>query len=276
MARRRPDRRMTRNLSSPHPQEPSFDMDTAVSFHFAARSASLDALAHDLRGTLVRPTDLAFEEDRLVWNMAHQGTPLAIVRAADAGDVATAIDYARRTNTEIAVRGGGHSLAGHSSGNEVLVIDTRDLRGLHIDPEQRIAWAGAGLTAGECTSAAASHGLATPFGDTGTVGIAGLTLGGGIGWLARKHGLAIDSLLAVEIVTAAGEVLTASESEHPDLFWALRGGGGNFGIVTRLSYRLHPVEQVLGGALFLPPTRDVLRSLVPIASRAPEELTTIG
>src|SRR3990170_7642642 len=161
MARRRPDRRMTRNLSSPHPQEPSFDMDTAVSFHFAARSASLDALAHDMRGTLVRPTDPAFEEDRLVWNMAHQGTPLAIVRAADAGDVATAIDYARRTHTEIAVRGGGHSLAGHSSGDEVLVIDTRDMRGLHIDPDQRIAWARAGLTACESPSPAAAHALGT-------------------------------------------------------------------------------------------------------------------
>jgi len=251
-------------------------MDTAVSFRIAAAPADLTTFAACLRGTLVRPDDAAFEEDRLVWNMAGQGTPMAIVRAADSGDVATAIEFARSNDFEIAVRSGGHSLAGHSSGDGVLVIDMRDLRGLHIDPERRLAWAGAGLTASEYTEAAAAHGLATPFGDTGSVGIAGLTLGGGIGWLARKHGLAIDALVEAQVVTANGEVVTASETEHPDLFWAIRGGGGNFGVVTRFTYRLYPVEQILGGALFLPPTRDVLRSLVPVAASAPEELTTIG
>ncbi len=251
-------------------------MDAAITMHIAAAPADLDTFASALRGTLVRPTDTAFEADREVWNAAHQGSPLAIVRAADAGDVATAIGFARRNDMEIAVRSGGHSLAGHSTGDSVLVIDLRDMRGLHIDPDQRIAWAGAGLTAGEYTTAVAEHGLATPFGDTGSVGLGGITLGGGIGWLARKHGLTIDSLLAVEIVTASGDVLTASASENDDLFWALRGGGGNFGVVTRFCYRLHPVGEVLGGALFLPPTREVLRSLVPIASSAPEELTTIG
>jgi FAD/FMN-containing dehydrogenase len=251
-------------------------MTAAVSFRFAAEPADLTTFAECLRGTLVRPGDDAYEPDSQVWNMAHQGSPVAIVRAADAGDVATAVQFARSNDLEIAVRSGGHSLAGHSSGNGVLVIDLRDLRGLHIDAAQRLAWAGAGLTAGEYTTAASAHGLATPFGDTGTVGIAGLTLGGGIGWLARKHGLAIDALVEAEVVTADGEVITASESEHPDLFWALRGGGGNFGIVTRFTYRLYPVGEILGGALFLPPTRDVLRSLVPIAASAPEELTVIG
>ncbi|MGQ0607188.1 MAG: FAD-binding oxidoreductase [Chloroflexota bacterium] len=251
-------------------------MDAAVSFRIAAAPADLTTFAACLRGTLVRPDDAAFEEDRLIWNAAAQGTPLAIVRAADSGDVATAIDFARSNDIEIAVRSGGHSLAGYSSGDGVLVIDTRDLRGLHIDPDRRLAWAGAGLTAGEYTAAAAAHGLATPFGDTGSVGIAGLTLGGGIGWLARKHGLAIDALVEAEVVTADGVLVTTSETQHPDLFWAIRGGGGNFGIVTRFTYRLYPVEQILGGALFLPPTRDVLRSLVPIAASAPEELTTIG
>ena len=251
-------------------------MDAAVSFRIADAPTDLTTLAAALRGTLVRPDDADFEEDRQVWNVAGQGMPLAIVRAADSGDVATAIDFARRNEIEIAVRSGGHSLAGHSSGDGVLVIDTRDLRGLHIDPDRRLAWAGAGLTAGEYTSAAAAHGLATPFGDTGSVGIGGLTLGGGIGWLARKHGLAIDALVEAEVVTADGVVVTASETEHPDLFWAIRGGGGNFGVVTRFTYRLYPVEEILGGALFLPPTREVLRSLVPIAASAPEELTTIG
>ena len=251
-------------------------MDAAVSFRIADAPTDLTTLAAALRGTLVRPDDAAFDEDRQIWNVAGQGMPLAIVRAADSGDVATAIDFARRNEIEIAVRSGGHSLAGHSSGDGVLVIDTRDLRGLHIDPDRRLAWAGAGLTAGEYTSAAAAHGLATPFGDAGSVGIGGLTLGGGIGWLARKHGLAIDALVEAEVVTADGVVVTASETEHSDLFWAIRGGGGNFGVVTRFTYRLYPVEEILGGALFLPPTREVLRSLVPIAASAPEELTTIG
>ena len=258
------------------PTGDSLTMDIAVTMHVAAGPTDLDALRGAIRGRLVRPTDPAYADEHLVWNAAHQGRPLVIVRAADAGDVATAVGFARRNDLEIAVRSGGHSLAGFGSGDGVLVIDTRDLRGLHVDLERGVAWAGAGLTAGEVTAALAEHGMAIPFGDTGTVGIAGLTLGGGIGWLARKYGLAIDSLLAAEIVTADGQVLTASAEEHPDLFWALRGGGGNFGVVTRFSYRLSPVGEVLGGALFLPPTRDVLRSLGPLAMSAPEELTTIG
>ena len=251
-------------------------MDTAVTLRFASQPADLSALGRALRGRLVEAGDPSFDDDRQVWNLAHAAEPLAIVRAADARDVATAVGFARRNGIEIAVRSGGHSLAGHSTGDGVLVIDLRDLRGLHIDPDARFAWAGAGLTAGEYTSAVAEHGLATPFGDTGSVGLGGITLGGGIGWLARKHGLTIDSLLAVEIVLASGQIVNASETENADLFWAIRGGGGNFGIVTRFCYRLHPVDQILGGALVLPPTRDVLRSLVPIAAAAPDELTTIG
>src|SRR3954447_1382224 len=150
------------------------------------------------------------------------------------------------------------------------------MKGLHIDPERRLAWAQPGLTAREYGLAAAAHGLATPFGDTGSVGIAGLTLGGGIGWLVRKHGLAIDSLVSAEIVTADGRTLVASETEHPDLFWALRGGGGNFGVVTRFQFRLFPVGPIYGGALFMPPTREVLQALEPIAANAPEALSTIS
>jgi len=251
-------------------------MDAAITMHVAAAPADLDTFARALRGRLVRPGDDDFAAISGVWSLGSQGTPLAIVQAADAGDVATAIGFATRSDVEIAVRSGGHSLAGHSTGDGVLVIDTRGMRGLHVDLGEGIAWAGAGLTAGEVTASLAEHGMAVPFGDTATVGIAGLTLGGGIGWLARKYGLAIDSLLAVEIVTADGEVRTASAAEHPDLFWALRGGGGNFGVVTRFCYRLSPVGEVFAGALFLPATRDVMRSLVPIASSAPEELTVIA
>ncbi|HVM25679.1 MAG TPA: FAD-binding oxidoreductase [Candidatus Limnocylindrales bacterium] len=251
-------------------------MDTAVSLRVAPVPSDLDGLAAALRGRLLRPTDAAYQADHLVWNAAAQGTPVAIARAADAIDVATTVDYAREAGLEIAVRSGGHSLAGHSTGDGVLVVDMRDLRGLHVDLDGGLVWAGAGLTAGEVTTALAEYGMAVPFGDTATVGIAGLTLGGGIGWLARKHGLAIDSLAAAELVTADGQVLTASAEDHPDLFWALRGGGGNFGVVTRFCYRLSAVGDVLGGALVLPATRNVLRSLVPIATSAPEELTTIG
>ena len=251
-------------------------MDTAVTFRVVKGPPDFTALRDAIRGRLVVPSDDAFAEDRLVWNSAHQATPAAIVRAADAEDVSTAITFAYRNNLELAVRSGGHSLAGHSTGDGVLVIDTRDLRGLHVDLDGGTVWAGAGLTAGEVTGALAEYGMAVPFGDTGTVGITGLTLGGGIGWLARKYGLAVDALVSVEIVTADGRILTASEDQHPELFWALRGGGGNFGVVTRLCYRLSPVGEVLGGAIFLPPTRDVLRSLVPLAMSAPEDLTTIG
>ena len=143
------------------------------------------------------------------------------------------------------------------------------MKGLHIDAERRLAWAQPGLTAGEYTAAAGAHGLATPFGDTGSVGLAGLTLGGGIGWLVRKYGLAIDALVSVEIVTADGRLIIASETEHPDLFWAVRGGGGNFGVVTRFQFKLYPGRQIYGGALFMPPTRDVLRALEPIAAQRP-------
>jgi len=233
------------------------------------------SLAASIVGTVIRPGDDAFEEARRGHNRRFDRRPELIVKPANTVDVARSVAYARARGLDIAVRGGSHSVAGHSSVDGGIVIDLSDLTGLHIDADRRLAWAGAGLTAGEVTRAAAAHGLAIPFGDNGHVGISGLTLGGGIGWLARKHGLTIDSLLSVDLVTADGRILTASESQHADLFWAIRGGGGNFGIVTRFQYRLHPVGTVLGGALFLPATRDVLRGLVPLAASAPEQLTTI-
>src|SRR4029078_10338673 len=184
--------------------------------------------------------------------------------------------FARDAGLELAVRGGSHSLAGFGTTEGGIVLDLSGMKGLHIDPERRLAWAQAGLTGGEYTAVAGAHGLATPFGDTGSVGISGLTLGGGIGWLVRKYGLALDALQAVEIVTGDGRQVVASETSHPDLFWAIRGGGGNFGIVTRFQYKLYPVGQILGGALFMPATKEVLRSLVPLAASAPEELSTIS
>jgi FAD/FMN-containing dehydrogenase len=236
----------------------------------------LESLAGCISGRLILPGDDEYEAARLVHQAAVDSRPLAIVRAADARDVAFSVLFARDNELDLAVRGGGHSLAGHGTVDGGLVLDLADMRGLHIDPDARVAWAQPGLTAIEFTEAVAAHGLATPFGDSGSVGIAGLTLGGGIGWLVRKHGLTIDSLLAVEIVTADGRQLLASETEHPDLFWAIRGGGGNFGVVTRFQYRLHPVEMILGGALLMPATADVLGGLVPAAQAAPRELTIIA
>jgi len=239
-------------------------------------SLDLDAFEADLRGSILLPGSPDYDQARLVNSALSDGRPALIVRAADSTDVALTVSLARESGLELSVRAGGHSLAGHGSNDGGIVLDLRAMKGLHIDPDRRLAWAQPGLTAREYTVAAAAHGLATPFGDTGSVGIAGLTLGGGIGWLVRNHGLAIDALVAVEIVTADGRVVTASEGSHPDLFWAVRGGGGNFGVVTRFQYRLYPVGDIFGGALFMPATRDVLRSLVPIASSAPKELTTIS
>jgi FAD/FMN-containing dehydrogenase len=173
------------------------------------------------------------------------------------------------------VRSGGHSAAGHGVSEGGVVLDLADMRALEIDVEGRTAWAEAGLTAGEYTTAAGEHGLATGFGDTGSVGIGGITLGGGVGFLVRKHGLTVDDLLAAELVTAEGELLRADAESHPDLFWALRGGGGNFGVATRFQFRLHEVGTIVGGPLFLPAAPDVIAGAVAAATAAPAELSTI-
>jgi FAD/FMN-containing dehydrogenase len=156
------------------------------------------------------------------------------------------------------------------------VLDLSNMKDLQIDTKARTAWAETGLTAGEVTTAVAEHGLAVGFGDTGSVGIGGITLGGGVGYLVRKYGLTIDSLLAAEIVTADGQLLHVDANNHPDLFWAIRGGGGNFGVATRFQYRLHEVDQVMGGMLFLPATADTIAAFIAEANAAPEELSTIA
>jgi FAD/FMN-containing dehydrogenase len=166
-------------------------------------------------------------------------------------------------------------MAGHGTADGALVVDLSAMRDVAVDPVARTAWADAGILAGEYTSATHAHGLVTPFGDTGSVGVAGITLGGGIGWLVRKHGLTVDSLLAVEIVTADGQRRVASAAEESDLFWAVRGAGANFGVVTRLQFQLHPLDEVLAGDILLPATRQVLRELIPLLLAAPDELTAM-
>ena len=233
-------------------------------------------LRASLDGRVIAPNEPAYDSARVVVSGAVDRRPAAIVRVRGTDDVARVIDAARTSGLELAVRSGGHSGAGHSTTDGGLVVDLRDLKGIEIDPEGRTAWAETGLTASEYTTAAAAHGLATGFGDTGSVGIGGITLGGGVGYLSRKHGLTIDSLLAAEIVTADGEVLHVDEWSHPDLFWAIRGGGGNFGVVTRFRFRLHPVGQVLGGLLILPATADTVAGFMAASAAAAEELGTIA
>jgi FAD/FMN-containing dehydrogenase len=234
------------------------------------------ALGDALRGGLIMPGDDGYDHARELFYGGMDRRPAAVARVADAADVARAVTFARETGTPLSVRGGGHSGAGHSVIDDALTIDLADLRSLEIDAGERLAWAHAGLTAGEYTMATAEHGLATGFGDSGSVGVGGITLGGGVGFLARAHGLTIDSLIAAEVVTADGEVLHVDDEQHPDLFWAIRGGGGNFGVVTRLRLRLHDVGTVVGGLLFLPATPETITAFVAEAQAAPDELTTIA
>jgi FAD/FMN-containing dehydrogenase len=237
---------------------------------------SIPELRARLLGEVVAPNDLRYESARLVVNAAVDRRPALIVRAADSADVVLAVSFARAEGLELAVRGGGHSFAGHGTSDGGLVLDMSNMRALHVDPQRRIAQAQAGLTAEQYTADTARHGLTTGLGDSGSVGIAGLTLGGGIGWLVRKHGLTIDDLLAAELVTADGDRLHVDSEQHPDLFWALRGGGGNFGVITRLQYRLHAIDTILGGMLILPASTGTLSSFIAAAAAAPDELSTIA
>jgi FAD/FMN-containing dehydrogenase len=236
---------------------------------------SIPRLRTAVTGRVITPDDADYDQARTVFYGGIDRRPLAIVRVANANDVAHVVSLARETGIELAVRSGGHSIPGHSVSEGGIVLDLSQMKALRIDPQGRTAWAETGLTAAEFTVAASAHGLATGFGDTGSVGIGGITLGGGVGFLVRKYGMTIDDLLAAEIVTANGGLLYIDANTHPDLFWAIRGGGGNFGVVTRFQFRLHPVDRVVGGMLVLPATPDVVRSFVAEAEAAPEELSTI-
>jgi FAD/FMN-containing dehydrogenase len=233
-------------------------------------------LATDLKGRVIEPGHPDYDEARTVFYADVDRKPSAIVKVANGDDVARVIALAHDTGAELAVRSGGHSVAGHGVTDGGIVLDLSEMNALEIDPRRRTAWAETGLTAGDYTAEAGRHGLATGFGDTGSVGIGGLTLGGGVGYLARKHGLTIDDLLAAEVVTADGDLLYADDETHPDLFWAIRGGGGNFGVATRFKFRLHPLESFVGGMLFLPATPDVIAGFVAEVEAAPDELSTIA
>jgi FAD/FMN-containing dehydrogenase len=231
-------------------------------------------LRETVNGRVLEPGDADFEKVCEVFLGGMSQRPAVVVSPADAGDVAKAVVAARESGVPLAVRSGGHSPFALADGGILLHLGS--LRELEIDLESRTAWAGPGLTAREFTLAAHEHGLALGFGDTGTVGLGGITLGGGVGYLARKHGLTIDHLLAAEIVTADGQIRQVDAENEPELFWAVRGAGANFGVVTRLRFRLHELPTVYGGLLVLPATPEVIERYAALSLAAPEELTSIG
>jgi FAD/FMN-containing dehydrogenase len=237
---------------------------------------SIDRLRDAVKGAVIGPDDPDYDAMRSVIYGGIDPRPAVSVRVADAADIAAVIDVARETGLPLAVRSGGHSGAGHSTVDDGIVLDVRDLDDLEIDPIARTAWAGSGVTAMQYTAAAAEHQLATGFGDTGSVGLGGLVTGGGVGYLGRKHGLTIDDLLAAEIVTADGRLRVVDAEHEPDLFWAIRGAGANFGVVTRFKLRLHELDGVVGGILVLPATAETIAGFIAAAEAAPEELGTIA
>ena len=239
-------------------------------------SLNLDQLKRGVGGRVTVPGDAGYDRARKVFYGKWDRRPAAVARPAGAQEVARVVTQAAESGAELAVRSGGHSLAGHSVSDGGIVLDLSEMTALDIDLEGRTAWAQTGLTAGAYTVQVGGHGLATGFGDTGSVGIGGLTLGGGVGFLVRRHGLTIDNLLGAELVTADGQVLQVDDEHHPDLFWAIRGGGGNFGVATRFKYRLHELPSIVGGMLLLPGSPEVIEGLVAEATAAPEELSMIA
>jgi FAD/FMN-containing dehydrogenase len=235
---------------------------------------AIEAFRTTLRGRLIEPENEDYDEARTVYNGMIDKRPLLIVRCAGVADVIAAVNLARDHDLPLAVRGGGHSVAGNSTCDGGMVIDLSQMNAVRVDPHNQTARAEAGATWRDFDHETQAFGLATTGGIASSTGIAGLTLGGGIGYLNRKHGLACDNLISADIVTADGQFRTASAHEHPDLFWALRGGGGNFGVVTTLEYRVHPLGPILGGMLVWPfdRARDVLRYYRDFSTTAPDEL----
>lgn len=229
------------------------------------------ALGERLEGELVLPDDAGYDDAREIFNAMHDFRPAAVARVVSADDVSRALRFAREHDLPLAVRGGGHSLPGFSSCDAGLVIDLRRLSSVEVVPDRRIARVGGGATWGQMNTATHEFGLATPGGLISTTGVGGLTLGGGIGFLSRQYGLACDNVASAEVVLADGSIVRCSEHENQDLLWALRGGGGNFGVVTEFEFRLHPVAEILGGPTFFVPERGVLEGFRDLLAGAPRE-----
>jgi FAD/FMN-containing dehydrogenase len=244
--------------SSTHPRRPSLSQLTEIT------------------GPVITPGDPGYDQARTVFYGGIDKRPSAIVRVSNPDDIRRVIAMARQGGHELAVRSGGHSIAGHSTTDGGLVIDLRGMSKIDVDPRARTAWVETGATALQVTHGLAEHGLAIGFGDSGSVGVGGITLGGGIGFLVRKFGMTIDSLLAAEVVTADGRHLRVDADNHSDLFWAIRGGGGNFGVATRLQFRLHELNHFTGGILILPATPATIAGFAATSIAAPDEVSTIA
>jgi len=238
----------------------------------------VDRLRNELEGRLIRPEDADYVEARKIWNGMVDKRPALIAQCAGTRDVVAAVNFAREQDLVVAVRGGGHNVSGNASCDGGIVVDLRPMNDVQVDPEARTAIAGGGVKWGEYDAATQTHGLASPGGAISTTGVAGLTLGGGFGWLSRSYGLACDNLISAEIVTADGKVLTVSEQENPDLFWGIRGGGGNFGVVTHFQFRLRPVGELHAGLLLYPrsESESFLRVFAEVTADAPDELSSMA
>ena len=241
-----------------------------------AQDIPTDELRSQLDGELITPNDSSYDEARHVFFKGIDRRPLAVARVASAADVARVVTAAAETGLDLAVRSGGHNRAGHGTSEGGLVIDLSRMNAIEIDPDGESAWVETGATAGQYTKATGERGRVTGFGDTGSVGVGGITLAGGIGFLVRRNGMTIDDLLAAEVVTSDGEVVEASEVSEPGLFWAIRGGESNFGIATRFRFRLHEISGIVGGMMILPGTRETINGFLEAADAAPEELSTIA
>jgi FAD/FMN-containing dehydrogenase len=240
--------------------------------------AIIQEFAANLRGELIRSEDDGYDAARSIFNGMVNKRPAMIARCAGTSDVIQGVNFARTNNLLLSVKGGGHSVAGKAVCDGGLMLDLSSMKGIRVDPVRRTAEAQPGLTLGEFDHETQAFDLATTLGVVSMTGIAGLTLGGGLGWLNGKHGLACDNLLSADVVTADGQLLTASAEENEDLFWGIRGGSGNFGIVTSFKYQLHPVDAVLGGGLLYPAAkaREALRFYHEFASTCPDELSTLA
>jgi FAD/FMN-containing dehydrogenase len=242
------------------------------------KEASVTEFQKSLRGGLICPGDDSYDEARKVWNGMIDRRPGLIARCAGVSDVINSVNFARANNLLTAVRGGAHSFAGNAVCNGGIVIDLSWMKGIRVDPVRRTARAEGGVKWVEFDRETQAFGLATTGGTVSDTGIAGLTLGGGHGWIGSKHGLTCDNLISADIVTADGQFRVASATEHPDLLWGLRGGGGNFGVVTSFEYQLHPVGQMLAGMVVHPleKAKEVLQFYHEFASRSPDEVSTMA
>lgn len=237
---------------------------------------TLDALRGAVRGAVLLKGDAGYDTARTIWNGMIDRHPGLVIRALGTSDIQTAVNFARDNGVLMAVRAGGHQIAGHAVADGAVMLDLSQMRSVHVDPVGRRARVGAGCLLSDVDKETQAHALAVPVGVNSTTGIAGLTLGGGFGWITRKHGMTIDNLVSAEVVTADGNIRTASADQNPDLFWAIRGGGGNFGVVSSFDYALHPIgPQVMSGLVVHPidQAKTLLRDFRQICADAPDELT---